>query len=136
MILKVFSPIGVLLDSPIQKVDFEAIDGFFTLLPKHVDFITALKPCILTYTTLDKKEHYLACNQGVLVKKGEIVYLSTKLGILDDNLEQLKKTIAIDFKEMEEARKETNKTMARLEVGLTKGLMQLNQQKGGPSAGL
>lgn len=136
MIFKVFSPIGVLLDTEIQKVDFEAIDGFFTLLPKHVDFVTALKTGILTYTTSDKKEHFMACNQGVLVKKGDEVHLSTKLGILDDNLEQLKKTIEIDFKEMEEARKETNKTMARLEVGLTKGLMQLNQQKGGPSAGL
>ena len=78
----------------------------------------------------------MACNQGVLVKKGDEIHLSTKLGILDDNLEQLKKTIAVDFKEMEEMRKENNKTMARLELGLTKGLMQLNQQKGGPSAGL
>ena len=48
MMFKVFSPIGILVDTEIQKVDFEAIDGFFTLLPKHVDFVTALKPGILT----------------------------------------------------------------------------------------
>ncbi len=136
MMFKVFSPTGILLDTKILKVDFEAIDGFFTLLPKHVDFVSALKPGILSYTTMDKKTRYMACNQGILVKRGDEVHLSTKLGILDDNLEQLKKTIEVDFKEMEEMRKESNKAMARLELGLTKGLMQLNQQKGGPSAGL
>lgn len=135
MLLKVFSPIELILETEILKVDFEAIDGFFTLLPRHTDFVSALAPCIVSYQIPNKKTAYMACNQGVIVKKGPDVQISTKLAVLGDDLEKLRKTIEIDFKQMEEIRKESNKTMARLELGLTKGLMQLHQN-GGNNAGL
>lgn len=135
MLLKVFSPIELILETEILKVDFEAIDGFFTLLPRHTDFVSALAPCVVSYQTPNKKTAYMACNQGVIVKKGPDVQISTKLAVLGDDLEKLRKTIEIDFKQMEEIRKESNKTMARLELGLTKGLMQLHQN-GGNNAGL
>ncbi len=127
MRLKVFSPIGVVLDSPVSQVDFEAIDGFYTLLPKHMDMVSALKPSILSYRS-EGKAGYIACNKGVLVKKGNDVAVSTKLAIPGTDLKQLEKTITIDFKEMEQQRKEANLTMAKLEIGLTKGLMALNKE--------
>ncbi len=126
MNLQIFTPTQVLLNTTIDKIDIEAIDGFFTLLPRHIDFVTALKSSIVTYTTNEKK-FYAACHRGVLVKKGDLVHLSTPLAVLDDNLESLKQTIAISFKDMEEERKELNLSMSRLELGLTKGLMSLNQ---------
>lgn len=129
MHLKVFSPIGIVLDTPVNQVDFEAIDGFYTLLPKHVDMVSALKPSILSYRT-DGKSGYIACNKGVLVKKGSNVAVSTKLAILGTDLKQLEKTIEIDFKEMEQQRKEANLAMAKLEIGLTKGLMALKKEGG------
>ena len=66
MILRISTPTGIILDTPVAQVDFEAIDGFFTLLPKHMDIISALKPSILSYKIGDKKS-YVACNKGVLV---------------------------------------------------------------------
>ena len=59
-------------------------------------------------------------------KKGEEISISTPLAILGENLEELKKKIAIDFQNMEEERKEVRVSMARLEVGLTKGLTSLS----------
>ncbi|MDR2902267.1 MAG: hypothetical protein LBU87_04085 [Lactobacillales bacterium] len=136
MRLKVFSPIGVALDAEISKVDFEAIDGFWTLLPKHVDFINALKPGIVTYYPTSGTPKYVACNEGVLVKKGDTVSISTRLSIMDDSLDKLVKTIETDFKAMEEERKEVNVSMARLEIGLTKGLMSLSKNAGEADGGI
>ena len=130
MILRIATPIGIVLDKPVHQVDYEAIDGFFTLLPKHADIISALKPSILSYKIGDKKG-YIACNKGVLVKKNNIVSVSTPIAVLGSDLKELEQHIEVNFKGIEQERKEINLTMAKLEVGLAKGIMRLKE--GGPS---
>lgn len=134
MNLKVMTPYSVVLNTPVSQVTVEAVDGFFTLKPKHMDFINALKAGILTYKK-EGKELFVACNRGVVVKNGEEIAVSTPLAILGESLEDLKKKIAIDFQAMEEERKEVRLSMARLEVGLTKGLATLSVA-GGADAGI
>lgn len=126
MYLRIYSPTEVILDTPVNQVDFEAIDGFFTLLPKHMDMVSALKPSILSYKIGDKKS-YVACNKGVLVKKNDVVSVSTPLAVLGPDLKELEHRIEVDFKGMEQERKEINLTMAKLEVGLAKGIMRLKE---------
>lgn len=126
MYLRIYSPTEVILDTPVNQVDFEAIDGFFTLLPKHMDMVSALKPSVLSYKIGDKKS-YVACNKGVLVKKNDIVSVSTPLAVLGSDLKELEHRIEVDFKGMEQERKEINLTMAKLEVGLAKGIMRLKE---------
>ncbi len=130
MILKVYSPIGVVLDVEIQKMDFEALNGYYTLMPKHVDFVTAMPPNIVKYQTTDNKNHYMACNHGILVKQGSLVSMSVQKAILNDSLDTLTDAIQNEFKKDEEERKELNTAMARLEVGLTRGFIKLNKQDG------
>ena len=125
MILKIMTPYSVILNTPVSQVTVDAVDGFFTLKPRHIDFVNALKAGILTYQK-EGKEGFVACNHGVIVKKGDEVAISTPLAILGENLKELKKKIAIDFRNMEEERKEVRVSMARLEVGLTKGLASLS----------
>ena len=125
MNLRIMTPYSVVLNTPVSQVTVDALDGFFTLKPKHIDFINALKAGIITYKK-EGKEAFIACNRGVIVKKGDEVSISTPLAILGENLEELKKKIAIDFQAMEEERKEVRLSMARLEVGLTKGLASLS----------
>jgi len=127
--LKVVTPTEVILSCPIQKITIEGIDGFRSLLPKHMDFITALKSGIMTYLTLDNKTKYLACNQGLFVKCGTQVSISTPWAIISDDLQHLKQHIKQAFQEMEQERKEVGVSMARLEIGLTKGLMQLRKEE-------
>lgn len=125
MILKVITPYSIALNTTVSQVTLEAVDGFFTLKPKHIDFVDALKASIIAYKK-DEKEFFIACNRGVIVKKGEEISISTPLAIMGGNLEELKKKITIDFQVMEEERKEVRVSMARLEVGLTKGLATLS----------
>ena len=134
MNLKVMTPYSVVLNTPVSQVTVEAVDGFFTLKPKHMDFVNALKAGILTYKK-EGKELFVACNRGVVVKNGEEVSVSTPLAILGESLDDLKKKIAIDFQAMEEERKEVRLSMARLEVGLTKGLANLSVA-GGSDGGI
>ena len=54
---------------------------------------------------------------------------------MGENLDELKKKIAVDFQNMEEERKEVRVSMARLEVGLTKGLASLSLP-GGTDGGI
>jgi len=127
--LRVITPTEIVLSCPIQKITIEGIEGFRTLLPKHMDFITALKPGIMTYMTQDSQIQYLACNQGLCVKCGDTVSISTPWAIISDNLSHLKIRIKQAFQEMEQERKEVGVSLARLEIGLTKGLMQLRQEE-------
>ena len=130
MNLKVMTPYSVVLNTSISQITVDAVDGFFTLKPKHIDFINALKAGIISYKK-EGKEFFIACNRGVIVKKWDEVSISTPLAILGENLDELKKKIAVDFQAMEEERKEVRVSMARLEVGLTKGLASLNTAVGG-----
>ena len=134
MILKIVTPYSIVLNVPVSQVTVDALDGFFTLKPKHVDFVNALKSGIISYKKEEKKA-FIACNRGVVVKKGDEVSISTPLAILGENLDDLKKKIAVDFRMMEEERKEVRVSMARLEVGLTKGLASLSVT-GGSDAGI
>ena len=124
--LRVFTPIGIALETRAHQIDFEAIDGFYTLLPRHMDMVSALKASILTYT-VDGKQAYIACNKGVLVKKNDVVSVSTPLAVLGTDLKELEQKIATDFKAIEQERKEVNLTMAKLELGLAKGILSLKQ---------
>ena len=76
MNLKVMTPYSVALNIPISQVTVDAMDGFFTLKPKHIDFVNALKAGIICYKQ-DNKEAFIACNHGVIVKKGDEVSIST-----------------------------------------------------------
>ena len=134
MNLKIMTPYSIVLNTPVTQVTVDAVDGFFTLKPKHIDFIDALRAGIITYQK-DGKSAFAACNRGVVVKQGEDVNISTPLAILGENLDELKKKIAIDFQNMEEERKEVRVSMERLEVGLTKGLSFLSLP-GGTNEGI
>ena len=125
MKLRVFTPVETFLETEISKIDFEALDGFFTLLPKHVDFASAMPPNILHFTTSNGQTKYMACNRGIVVKKGDEVSLSVHKAVLSDSLQTLSRTIEIEFKQDDEERKEVNTVMARLEAGLSRGFMKL-----------
>lgn len=127
MKLNVNTPIGIVLNTDIQKIDFEALDGHFTLLPKHVDFVSAMPPNIVMYQTADGVKRYIACNRGLIIKKGDSVYLSVHKAVLSENLADLSHTIEVEFKHDDEQRKEVNTAMARLEMGLSRGFMKLKE---------
>ena len=77
MRVKLVVPSGVLLEQEAVKVVAEAQDGAFCLLPRHIDFVAALVPGILGLTSADGEETFVALDEGILVKHGPEVLVST-----------------------------------------------------------
>ena len=128
MRLKALTPAGVVVDEQITRVRFDALDGSFTFLPKHADFVTVVVPGLVSYTPAANpdKEVFMACDSGVLVKDNATVLLSVRRAVVSENLEELSRTISEEFKKDEENRKTVNAAMARLEVGLTRAVVMRN----------
>lgn len=129
MKLKVLLPAEVLLDEEVEKVTAEAGNGFFTLLPRHVDFVAALVPGIFLYQTTDGGEHFLALDEGILVKQGDQVYVSTARAMPGDNLDQLQDTVENELKVLDENEKKARTVMSRLEADTLRRFSRLGGER-------
>ncbi|MHB9111828.1 MAG: F0F1 ATP synthase subunit epsilon [Thermoleophilia bacterium] len=81
MRLKVLVPAKVIVDLEVDKVVAKSPDGYFCLLPHHVDFVSALAPGILTYEDEGGREVSLAIDEGTLAKCSREVLVATRFAI-------------------------------------------------------
>jgi len=124
MRLKVWLPAEVLFEEKVVRIKAEAEDGWFGLLPRHIDFVAALVPGIMTFQAAGKTEEYLAIDDGILVKCGEEVSVSTRHAVRGANLTELKKAVELDFLERAEREKNARELEAKLEADLVRGLLE------------
>jgi len=127
--LKVLLPAEVLLNEEVEKVTAEAENGFFTLLPRHIDFVAALVPGIFSYLTTGGTEHFLALDEGILVKQGDQVYVSAARAMPGDNLDQLQDTVENELKVLSENEKKARTVMSRMEVDTLRRFSRLGGER-------
>ncbi len=127
MNLKVMLPTEVLVDEEVTKVIAEAQNGSFCLLPKHIDFVAGLVPGLLSYVTSTGREIFLAIDEGILVKCGKEVLVSTRNAVLGPDLGQLKRTINEQFKILDEREKKTRSAMAKIEASFVRRFLELRE---------
>ncbi len=125
MKLTVLIPTQVFLVATVQKINAEGKNGAFGLLPNHLDCIAALVPGILSYKDQQGTEIFIAVDQGLLVKCGQEVFVSTERAIKDADLETLHRTVAEQFQKLNEQQKITRTVLARLESGLARGILSM-----------
>lgn len=127
MKLKIVLPTAVLLETETAKITAEAENGFFTLLPRHVDFVAALVPGIFAFTTPppDDREEHLALEGGILVKQGDTVFVSTARAVQGHNLEQLREAVETELKSQGENERKARSVLARLEADTLRRFNQL-----------
>jgi F-type H+-transporting ATPase subunit epsilon len=125
MRLKVVLPNRVLIDREVTKVIAEADDGSFCLLPKHIDFVAALVPGILSFESADEeKEEFLAVDEGVLVKCASSVTVSTRRAIRSKDLGMLKRAVKREFKALDERERKTRTILSKLEADLARSIFE------------
>ncbi len=124
MKLKVLVPEQVLVDEPADKVVAEAANGSFCLLPRHVDFVAALVPGILTYTS-GRAERFVATDEGILVKCGEEVLVSVRRAVAGADLGALERTVEEQFRTLDERERQSRQASARLEADLVRRFLEL-----------
>ena len=128
MKLKLLLPTQVLVDEKVVKVIAEAENGSFCLLPHHIDFVAAIVPGIFSFVTQDLVELFYAVDEGILVKCGPEVMLSTRNAVRGPDLGMLKKTVQKQFVELEDREKMSRSALARLEAGFIRRFMDLEKQ--------
>lgn len=124
MRLKVLLPSRILIDQDVTKVTAEAQNGMFGLLPRHVDFVTALVPGILSFET-EQRENFLAVDEGVLVKRESEVLVSVRDAAQGENLGDLQNTVQKKFEVLGEQEKKTRSAIARFEADFAKRFLEL-----------
>lgn len=127
MRLRILLPTRVLLEERVRKIVAEAQNGHFCLLPRHVDFVSALVPGILTLVAADGRERFLAVDEGVLVKVGREVRVSTRNAIPGESLEELRGTVEREFLVLDEHERAARSAVARLEAGVLRRFLELEE---------
>lgn len=119
MNLKVLLPFRVFADvKNVSRIVAETSKGSYGFLPQRLDCVAALVPGIFTYETETGGEHYLAIDEGVLVKAGVQVMVSVRNAIAGDDLAKLHESVEKDFKDLDEAERNVRTVTAKLESGL------------------
>jgi F-type H+-transporting ATPase subunit epsilon len=125
MKLKVLLPAEVLVEEDVAKVTAEAHNGSFCLLPKHVDFVAALVPGILSFETAGGREAFVAVDEGILVKCGEEVMVSTRNAIRGPDLGQLRRTVEERFKVLDDRERTARSAMVKIEAGFVRRFLEI-----------
>ena len=126
MRLKVMLPMKILIDQEVNKVVAEAEDGSFGMLPRHIDFVTALAPGICSFDS-DNGEEFLAIDGGILIKCASDVMIATRSAIRSKDLGALKKTVEYEFKTLDEGERKTRSILAKLEVDFAKRFLEMRK---------
>lgn len=128
MHLRVCLPERLLVDEPSGKVVAEARNGSFGLLPRHVDFVAALVPGILSFWDADGRERFVAVDEGVLVKAGHDVLVSVRDAVVGEELGSLRETVQEQFIELDEHSRAARSALARLEAGVVRSFIELREE--------
>ena len=125
--LKVQVPGEVFLDEPVQKIIAEAQNGFFCIEPRHIDFVAALVPGLISYLGEDGSERILASDEGILVKCGEEVLISTFNAIMGTELDTLREKVTSYLNSQTEEEHLARAAAARLEAGIVRRFIDMEK---------
>ncbi|MGQ4650618.1 F0F1 ATP synthase subunit epsilon [Lyngbya aestuarii] len=127
MHLKVVLPTKILLELDVLKVNAEAENGMFCLLPRHLDFVATLVPSLLSFVSSEDEEKFLAIDQGILVKQGDRVTVATQHAVQGGDLGILQQTVEQQFRLIDEREKTARSVLAKLEVSTIRGFIELGE---------
>lgn len=127
MRIKVQLPDQILYEADVKLVSFQAEDGTFTMLPRHIDFASSLVPGIVRFVEKENgQEKYLATSKAVLVKKSDLVTISTTTAVMSDSLDTVQEQIQAELDEVAEEMQEARDSLSRLEVAIVKKYMEIS----------
>lgn len=128
MRLTVLLPTEILVDEEVAKVVAEAQNGSFCLLPRHIDFVAALVPGLLSFVkTMEGAEEFLAADEGLLVKCGPQVLVSTRQAVRGGELGLLRETVEKTFKVLTDQEKRARTALANLEANFIRRFLKLEE---------
>ena len=129
MDLKILLPFRIFAEiKNVSSIVAETSEGFFGLLPQRLDCVAALVPGIFTYETETKSIHYLAVDEGVLVKTGTQVLVSVRNAIGGADLGRLRESVENEFMKLDDSEKNVRSVMAKMESGFIYSLEKFHKE--------
>ncbi len=129
MNVKILLPFKIFDDiKNVISIVMETHDGAFGLLPQRLDCVAALVPGIFIYETETDGIHYVAIDEGVLVKTGTQVLVSVRNAIGGADLGKLHELVEEEFLELNEHEKSLRAVMAKIEVGFIFSLEKFRKE--------
>ncbi|NCQ35344.1 F0F1 ATP synthase subunit epsilon [bacterium] len=125
MELRIITPERVTRHDHVHRIVAEASDGFFGILPRHMDHVTQLVAGVLVYETEDGVEHFVGVNAGTLVKSGPTVMVAVRDAIESRELGQLRERVESEFRQHTEEEREARSALARLEAHMIRSFREL-----------
>ncbi len=126
MSLKILLPFQVFAEhSRVQRIVAETRQGCYGLLAHRLDCVAALVPGILVFQSAGGAEQYVAIDEGVLVKAGQVVTVSVRRALAGSSLDQLHAVVEKEFLTLDEQERSTRALMTKLETGLVHRLAGL-----------
>ena len=96
--LRIYTPNKLLIDETIKKITVYGNEGSFTILPKHIDYVSSFDDCILYFTKDNDEIVFVGVNQGILVKSGREIQISTFNAVEGGNsLQELKNKLRLNI---------------------------------------
>jgi len=126
MQVRIFLPTEIFVDQKsVVKLVAEGMEGYFTLLPRHIDYVSVLVPGILVLELADGKELLFAVDQGTLVKRGPEVAISARNAVAGESMELLARVVEEQFKQLDDQEKKARVILAGLEYNMLKRFSEL-----------
>lgn len=125
MHLKVVLPFEVYLEREgVERIVAETAEGSYGFLPRRLDCVAALRPGILSYATAQEGEVFLAIDEGVLVKTGSEVVISSRNAVGGADLGKLRQAVDSQFLALDERERTVRSSLARLESSFVRRFLE------------
>lgn len=116
MDLKILLPYRIFAEiKDVTSIVAETSVGSFGLLPQRLDCVAALVPCIFAYETETGGTHYLAIDEGIMVKTGSEVMVSVRNAFGGTDLGKLHESVEKEFVNLDDSEKKVRSVMAKIE---------------------
>lgn len=118
MELRIFLPFRVFAEiKNVVRIVAENSEGSFGMLPQRLDCVAALSAGIFTYETKTDGVHYVAIDEGIMVKAGLVVLVSVRNAFGRADLGKLRELVENEFIHQDKQEKEVRSVVAKLESG-------------------
>lgn len=115
-------------DGKVQKIKTESDYGSFTILPHHLDYVSALIPGLFSYIVENGDEEFLAVDEGILVKCGTEVFVSVRNAIRGRELGQVHTAVVEEFQQLDEREKRARDALLRLESDFIRRITEYGEK--------
>ena len=118
MRLEVLLPYRVFIDTTdISRIVAETSEGSFGLLPRRRDCVAAIVPGILAYQSDADGEVFVAVDEGVLTKIGDVVTVAVRRASRGNDLDKLRDAVQRDYLTLDALQQSARIAARKLESG-------------------